>query len=149
MAQLRQPATQQMAQDFLDSAPARYLLRPLVQNTNADALNREVQYIFEAASDLGLRLSCNRAKVELFPNVYTVNQRFPFRFGSEHVEGHLYHKLNYDTYGNDKRLTRFDERMAKILIFPIVGASGDEDGQGYNENYRIWSKGIYWMDERN
>jgi hypothetical protein len=70
-----------------------------------------------------------------------------FKYDSDLVEAHPFHKLNpEDDTNTNEKLRRFDGSKARIIIFPGILAYGKESAEDYHE-WKVWAKAQVWMEE--
>lgn len=134
----RMQAAHDLTVEFLDSAIFA-LLRPLEPE---DTVTRDEQLcaIFQRALDMAGRLwkQLTIVKCSYLGDL----QHDQFRYESELMEAHAFHKLGLDDESED----RLDNHPIRILVFPAVKSYGNSDGKDYSQ-HRIWGKAIVWLKE--
>jgi hypothetical protein len=150
-SQYRTIATNKIVQEFLQTPVSQLLLKPMVEGRDDAFMKQSLARIVAQASDLGMQLSCHRAELIIYDTYASLAghpDRFDFKFNSESVQGHSSMKLHGDPDGEERKSFRFDGRQSRIVIFPAVLAHGNDDADGYDEPARLWSKAIYWIEEK-
>ncbi|KAE9368266.1 hypothetical protein N431DRAFT_485842 [Stipitochalara longipes BDJ] len=130
----KQAACAQLMDNFL-FGPARFLLRDIHDPEEVKVRGQEMFNIWMLAGNLSTDLWTQLPYTQC--HYLQELQSAKFHFNSPRVEAHRLYKLE----DGDPRL---NERDIAMVIYPAVLASGNVDGEGYDEE-RVLVKATVWL----
>ncbi len=120
---------------FVDG-PARHF----IQSDSEGQFIQRLKAIYKQAAELSYQLWARRTAIKCI----TLRE----------MEGHAIFKLD-NPWMEPHTLVRYDDhpdqlvgRPFTVVVHPIVEAFGTDDGEGYDQNGRVWAKAVVWLDSR-
>lgn len=124
-----------LSSDFING-PVQLLSRQGKSQEEIEKLKSELFHLLSSAGEISTRLWTQRTNVEIKKGLDGLRT---FSVDDELMTAHRLHKLDDDDH-------RLDGKRVVAVIQPAIGASGDHEGQNYDQ-YKVWSKAVVLVDD--